>query len=71
MTAQVIFLNRFYWPDEETHMELDKMQEFLTFCHAQFELDYRNLPPDEIARRKNKVHQDARNRLGIVKMVDL
>lgn len=70
MTAQVIYLNTQYWPDEEEAHELDKMQEFLSFCHIQFSYETKGLNPHEQKARKDAVHKRARERLGIVRMVN-
>jgi hypothetical protein len=70
MTAQVIFLNTMYFPDEEEQHELDKMQELLTFCHAQFEFECRTLSDAEKWIRKERVHRKARERMGIVRVKD-
>lgn len=70
MTAQVIFLNTHYYPDEVEQYELDEMQEFLTYCHNQFEYECRTLSEAEKWLKKQGVHKRARERLGIVKMVD-
>lgn len=70
MTAQVIYLNQFYYPDEEEAYELDKMQEFLSFCHIQFAYETKGLNPHEQKARKEQVHRKARERLGIVRMAD-
>jgi hypothetical protein len=69
MTAQVVFLNRAYRPTEEEIKELEKMQEFLTFCNIQYLSETKHLD-DKIRRaQKEKVHKNARERLGIVFMV--
>ena len=70
MTAQVIWLNTFYCPDEEERHELDKMQEFLTYCHAQFEYECRSLSEAEKWIKKERVHKTARDRIGIVRMIE-
>lgn len=67
MSAQVIFLNTMYWTDEEEQHELDKMQEFLHFANIEFNTTYRHLPPQDLKRRKEAVHRQARQNLGIVK----
>lgn len=66
MTAQVIFLNSMYRPPDEKIVELQEMQEFLYYCHKEYEMIYRHLPPEEVARRRFKVHLDARARFFIV-----
>ena len=69
MTAQVVFLNRFYQPNEEELEELERMQEFLTFCNIKYLHETKHLD-DKIQRaHKEKVHKNARERLGIVSMV--
>lgn len=68
MTAQVIFLNTFFYPDDEEAYELDKMQELLTYCHNQFEYECRAMSAAEKWLKKELVHRRARQKLGIVRM---
>lgn len=70
MTAQVIFLNKLNYISDEEREELEKMQEFLTYCHVQFDYETRGLSEYEKKKRKDDVHKRARKRLGIVKMID-
>ena len=70
MKAQVIFLNTMFYPTEDEREELDKMQELLTFCHAQFEYECRMLSDAEKWIRKERVHRKARERMGIVRKPD-
>ena len=66
MTAQVKFFNSQHQPTEEELEELAKMQEFLTFCNIQYLHETKHMD-DKIQRaHKEKVHKNARERLGIV-----
>lgn len=70
MTAQVIFLNTGHFPDEEEMHELDKMQEFLTYAHHQYEYERRGLDRFIFKKQKEETHKRARERLSIVKNQD-
>jgi hypothetical protein len=67
MSAQVIYLNRFYYPNEEERQRLDAHQEFLHFCHIEFEQQYRYLLPIELKRKKEEIYTRARQAIGIVR----
>jgi hypothetical protein len=66
MTAQVIFLNTLYWPDQEERARLDNMQEFLTYCHNEYEYSRREVSEEFRKAQKNQVHNEARKRLKII-----
>lgn len=66
MSAQVIFLNTLYWPDPEERRRLEAHQEFLYFCHVEFEQQYRYLMPAQLRQKKEEIYKEARKRIGIV-----
>jgi hypothetical protein len=70
VTAQVKFFNSFYRPTEEELEELAKMQEFLTFCNIQYLHETKHLGEHIQRAHKEKVHKNARERLGIVVTVE-
>lgn len=70
MSAQVIYIFTGYTPGEEALAELDKRQEFLYYCHVEFDQQYRYLMPSELKKKKESVYQRARQGIGIVKMKD-
>lgn len=67
MTAQVVFLNTNFRPDEDEEKYLEEMQEYLTFCHVRFEYETKALNPHIQKARKAEVHKRARSRLGLVR----
>lgn len=66
MTAQVIFLTTFYYPDQEEQARLENYQEYLTFCHAEFDYKYSEKGHEFKRALKEQVHKDARKRLCVV-----
>jgi len=45
MTAQVIFLNRFYWPNQEEQARLDFLQESFRLYQAELAMMERGFTP--------------------------
>jgi hypothetical protein len=66
MSAQVIFLNRLYYPDHEEMMRLENMQDYLTFCNIKYTQDNRTTDEKIKYAQKKEVHKRARERIHIV-----
>lgn len=66
MTAQVIFLNFNYWPDQEEVARLENMQDYLTYSNNHYYYERQQYPEEFVKALKEEVHKLARKRLELV-----
>jgi hypothetical protein len=66
VTAQVIFLNLGYFPDNDEYDRLDEIQDNLHFGNVTFLHELKDKPPWEVAIRKDELHKSVRQRIHIV-----
>ena len=65
MTAQVLFLNTFYYPSREEEARLRALQEVLTNAHIELKFATRDLPKFEQYLSKQRYHNGFRSKWRI------
>lgn len=67
MTAQVIFLNTFYYPDEEEQFRLDELQDMMEIYQAEIEYNARDFNEFQKWIYREKSHHNLRRKLKLIK----